>query len=377
MLTHGQDEDHRGTVNSISSLSRLGIVATCSDDKTVKIWDLRQNILIRYSIHSILLDRELQYSEKLSCATFLNERGDLLIGTTDYILLVKMEDYLPLSILRRVETEHFTDDVEDVMIEFDSKLDFWEIFRKEVDKSSLREWHVQTQEMQEMDDEIVKPKTMEELEKFFADTIKVKYHITKSQVIAEKVPVETIINELGQFPNSIIEKYFDGTELQRFHRIQHRSANYEFRKFSSAVDIFQKLRDTGTNRQTHTTLPSWLNEEEKTEEFSSSPSKPNFEPAKTLATVDVEENSKVQEQEPLEKPVHPIDSEATAAHRTSIVKRGRLSISVPQKDYMKEETMEQAANIRGRSNIWKHLSFREFNSKICPENYIITFKRSS
>jgi hypothetical protein len=186
-LTHGQDEDHRGTVNSISSLRRLGILATCSDDKTVKIWDLRQNSLIRFFFHFSLSCRELQYSEKLSSVTFLNERGDLLIGTSDFILLVKMEDYLPLSILRRVENEHFTDDMEDVMTEFDPKLDFWQFFRKEMDITALQEWHVKTKEMQEMDDQIIKPKTMEELKRLFADTIKVTLNSKlKGRVLLKK-----------------------------------------------------------------------------------------------------------------------------------------------------------------------------------------------
>jgi hypothetical protein len=162
------------------------------------------------------------------------------------------------------------------------------------------------------------------------------------------------MNELGEFPSSILEKYLEGPELQRFHRIKHRSGNYEFRKFSAVNDTFQKLRDSGTERQTYTTLPSWMNEGEGEEGPSLSHSmRAPLDAPKPLSTIASEANSEEEinvtfaQQLPV-KPLVTVQPRISKPIRKSVAKRGRPSV-FDQKEISTEKDAEDSDSPR-RSN---------------------------
>ncbi|KAI8848626.1 hypothetical protein BC829DRAFT_417412 [Chytridium lagenaria] len=155
---HPADEDHTKTITSISCLEALGLFATSSLDGTVKIWDSSESALVR----------EIQFNEPLSSVTFCNRRGDLLVGMSDQIALVKLQDFLPSHYLGLLlsQSEGWPDDPVEYPNKFDSGLDFWELYRQglENDGADLSHWHVQNRKpIQDLDGDTMK--RIEELEK--------------------------------------------------------------------------------------------------------------------------------------------------------------------------------------------------------------------
>ncbi|KAJ3268821.1 WD repeat-containing protein 87 [Terramyces sp. JEL0728] len=88
--------------------------ASSHQDRTVKIWD-KSGILLR----------EIQFNEDISCLLFANHRGDLLVGLSDQISLVKLQDYMPAHIQRLILTREYGDDIPEAPITFDQSVDFW------------------------------------------------------------------------------------------------------------------------------------------------------------------------------------------------------------------------------------------------------------
>ncbi|TPX65187.1 hypothetical protein SpCBS45565_g05356 [Spizellomyces sp. 'palustris'] len=85
---------------------------------------------------------ELQFAEPITTLTFANQRGDLLISLPEQIVVVRVQDYLPVPYLC-VLLDHgdWPDDpVEDPTM-FDSNLDFWELYRADGGDGVVR-WHV-------------------------------------------------------------------------------------------------------------------------------------------------------------------------------------------------------------------------------------------
>jgi len=123
-ILHGIDEDHTQTVFDISVLPRLSILASIGADRTIKIWDMNTNMLIR----------EIAVPELSESIAFVNDRGDLLVGCPNDVYLLRMEDYLPNSMLLQCVDMDFTDDTADESLRFESEMDFWKIFKSEEQK---------------------------------------------------------------------------------------------------------------------------------------------------------------------------------------------------------------------------------------------------
>ncbi|KAJ3320049.1 hypothetical protein HDV06_005699 [Boothiomyces sp. JEL0866] len=88
--------------------------ASSHQDRTAKIWD-KNGVLLR----------EIQFNEDISCLLFANHRGDLLVGLSDQISLVKLQDYMPAHVQRQILTREYGDDIQEMPITFDQTIDFW------------------------------------------------------------------------------------------------------------------------------------------------------------------------------------------------------------------------------------------------------------
>ncbi|KAI9349467.1 hypothetical protein DFJ73DRAFT_796190, partial [Zopfochytrium polystomum] len=154
---HPADEDHTQKITCIAESESLGLFASSSLDGTVKIWDASDATLAR----------ELQFNEAIFSVTFCNSRGDLLVGKSEEILLVRLQDYLPIHILREVYSrpQGWPDDIIESPSQFDSTIDFWELYRLRMEKLGvdLSKWHVKFAARNELDEEMTR--RIEELER--------------------------------------------------------------------------------------------------------------------------------------------------------------------------------------------------------------------
>jgi WD40 repeat protein len=129
---HGLDEDHTKAIKDMCVVPNVKLAATVALDGIVKIWNLRDNSLLR----------EIPITDNnISHLTFANERGDLLLGNAREILLVRIQDYMPPYFLRDMIECSFEDDLLESGPYFDSELDFWEIFIDKLDEEALASWH--------------------------------------------------------------------------------------------------------------------------------------------------------------------------------------------------------------------------------------------
>ncbi|KAI8810461.1 hypothetical protein BJ742DRAFT_800389 [Cladochytrium replicatum] len=124
------EEESSGLVTCVSNLPELHLWVTSSTDGWVKIWD-----------ESATLIRELQFGESIASVEFANCRGDLLLGLSDQIGLLRIQDYLPHYILKAISSKTFTDDEAEIPLMFDSNLDFWQYYYNQ-SKSIDGFWHV-------------------------------------------------------------------------------------------------------------------------------------------------------------------------------------------------------------------------------------------
>ncbi|KAJ3256462.1 hypothetical protein HK103_005460 [Boothiomyces macroporosus] len=109
-----QDSQETSKVLNIVSNGNEQYWASSHQDRTVKVWD-RNGVLLR----------EIQFNEDISCLLFANHRGDLLVGLSDQISLVKLQDYMPAHIQRQILTRDYGDDIQEAPITFDQTIDFW------------------------------------------------------------------------------------------------------------------------------------------------------------------------------------------------------------------------------------------------------------
>lgn len=126
LITHRIDEDHTKPLNDIAINAQLQLSASIAKDKLIKIWDLKTNSLVR----------EINIPEEGESIAFANPRGDLLVGCSNDIFLLRMEEYLPNKILRKCLVEVFEDDGETAEVTFNSDIDFWKIFKSDEQKKS-------------------------------------------------------------------------------------------------------------------------------------------------------------------------------------------------------------------------------------------------
>ncbi|KAJ3029457.1 WD repeat-containing protein 87 [Rhizophlyctis rosea] len=127
------EDEHLGSVTSICFLAAFNLWASANTDGTVKIWDLESHLI-----------REIQFNEPITAICFANERGDLLVGLSDQISVVRMQDYMPVHLLRQASSISFPDDAVESPLQFDSHLDFWQYrYDEEVkERGGVDYWHI-------------------------------------------------------------------------------------------------------------------------------------------------------------------------------------------------------------------------------------------
>ncbi|KAJ3300052.1 hypothetical protein HDU76_006168, partial [Blyttiomyces sp. JEL0837] len=159
--SHPADEDHTKVITHVAALESLGLFASSSEDGTIKIWDTVESSLVR----------EIQFNEPIYSVCFCNHRGDLLVGMKDQVALVRVQDYLPMHLLGELlgNPLGWPDDPVERPANFDSTLDFWELYRLRLEKEGvdLSRWHVHFARKNEFDEEMTKK--IEELEARRAD----------------------------------------------------------------------------------------------------------------------------------------------------------------------------------------------------------------
>ncbi|KAI3389525.1 hypothetical protein SNEBB_005774 [Seison nebaliae] len=75
---------HRKKIMNISAHTQFEIFASCAEDMKIKVWS-RNNILMR----------EITCDSQISCLTFLNNEGDLLIAYEKTLRIIRVETYVP------------------------------------------------------------------------------------------------------------------------------------------------------------------------------------------------------------------------------------------------------------------------------------------
>ena len=66
---------------SIVTTSNAKLWAANYNDSSLKVWDSKGVII-----------RDIQFNENVTCVSFANERGDLLVGLSNEINLIRMQD---------------------------------------------------------------------------------------------------------------------------------------------------------------------------------------------------------------------------------------------------------------------------------------------
>ena len=134
---HQDDENHVLAITGLVGNGPLNIFATCSYDTTVKIWDGLDNTLLR----------EIPCFEIVWSLCFQNERGDLLAGLQNDIVLIRVQDYIPYALQRYIIDQEFRDDPLEFSLMFDPLLDFWEIYLDALeeadDQDAIKNWHTE------------------------------------------------------------------------------------------------------------------------------------------------------------------------------------------------------------------------------------------
>ncbi|TPX65902.1 hypothetical protein CcCBS67573_g07987 [Chytriomyces confervae] len=163
---HPSDEDHSKRITSLAVLEVFNIFATGSEDGIVKIWDGYGNSLLR----------EVQFGSSVSSLCFANKRGDLLVGLSDQVALVKVQDFFPSFIHAELVARaiEIPDDEIEKPLFFDENLDFWSLYRETILKSgkNLSRWHLSEEKALDFGDEAQNEdvsKELELLEKSYVD----------------------------------------------------------------------------------------------------------------------------------------------------------------------------------------------------------------
>ncbi|KAJ3232785.1 WD repeat-containing protein 87 [Chytriomyces hyalinus] len=155
---HPSDEDHSKRITSVAVLEVFNIFASGSEDGIVKIWDGYSNSLLR----------EVQFGSSVSSLCFANKRGDLLVGLSDQVALIKVQDFFPSFIHAELVARalEIPDDEIEKPLFFDENLDFWSLYRETILKSgkNLSRWHLSEDKPLDFGDEAQNEDVSKELE---------------------------------------------------------------------------------------------------------------------------------------------------------------------------------------------------------------------
>ncbi|PVD39075.1 hypothetical protein C0Q70_01703 [Pomacea canaliculata] len=101
-------------ITALDKCPLVGIFATSSLDGTVKIWG-----------NDFQLVRELVYFVPLLSLCFVSNRGDLLVGKENVIILCQVEKYLPRHRLEDLITRNFEDEHKEPPLKFKEGVSSW------------------------------------------------------------------------------------------------------------------------------------------------------------------------------------------------------------------------------------------------------------
>ncbi len=71
---HGPEDDHMDTITGLASCPKMKLIASCSTDDTVRIWN-ENNVLVRL----------IKLNARPHSITFCSPKGDLLVGIGDHV----------------------------------------------------------------------------------------------------------------------------------------------------------------------------------------------------------------------------------------------------------------------------------------------------
>ncbi|KAJ2998130.1 WD repeat-containing protein 87 [Globomyces sp. JEL0801] len=176
-----QEKHDTGTMINIVANNNGQLWAATYADKSVKVWDSKNNLI-----------REIQFNQNLSSISFANDRGDLLVGLSNQISLVKIQDYLPPGILKQMATMDFPDDSIEVAKVFDQTVEFFDFEEKSVDDDSKNK---QEQKKEKNDSEslvkiiqlskVKKEKEEERVKKEVEEREKFRFSTNQNQLVKE------------------------------------------------------------------------------------------------------------------------------------------------------------------------------------------------
>ncbi|ORX75899.1 hypothetical protein BCR32DRAFT_271615 [Anaeromyces robustus] len=109
----GSDSTSIG-ICSFSCCEVLGIFATVDKEGCLKIWDYCNNLI-----------REICLNVPIDAVEFLNQRGDIIIGYTHKLSIIKLENYIQLETMKYLLTLDLVDDQVEIPIDFDNNMKWW------------------------------------------------------------------------------------------------------------------------------------------------------------------------------------------------------------------------------------------------------------
>ncbi|GFO02901.1 WD repeat-containing protein 87 [Plakobranchus ocellatus] len=110
LLTHFSQFDHSDTVTALDMCPMINIFVTCGTDGYVKIWDTNNQLI-----------REMAFGQTVHSVCFANNRGDLLIGFQNRVLLVPIIKYMPQFMLEQMSGRMFVDEEQESPVEISGK----------------------------------------------------------------------------------------------------------------------------------------------------------------------------------------------------------------------------------------------------------------
>ncbi|EDV26453.1 uncharacterized protein TRIADDRAFT_54468 [Trichoplax adhaerens] len=102
------------TVIDISCCSALQLFVTSARDGSVKVWDTENGLV-----------REMVFDDSIRGVTFMNKRGDILIGFQKHISMIPVHNYLPPQYLEKLIEMDFEDEPIEEPAPFNTEAQFW------------------------------------------------------------------------------------------------------------------------------------------------------------------------------------------------------------------------------------------------------------
>ena len=99
-LTYDISMEHDERVDVFDCLPSKGLMATADADGLIKIWNAKKELI-----------REIKFNEPISSVTFINVKGDLLVGHQGQLSKIVMESYNcgKRFLISKEETTEFKD----------------------------------------------------------------------------------------------------------------------------------------------------------------------------------------------------------------------------------------------------------------------------